>query len=67
VQVPRGSGLVRDLDIIVLDTPRGEMIEISSSSCDPSIFFLEGWFSSYQRHGGHAWGVIEYEHRGTVV
>jgi hypothetical protein len=27
------------LDIIVLDTPSGEVIEISSSSCDLSIFF----------------------------
>jgi hypothetical protein len=29
---------MRELDIIVLDTPHGEVIEISSSSCNISIF-----------------------------
>jgi hypothetical protein len=29
---------VRDLDIIVSDTPRGEVIEISCGSCDLLIF-----------------------------
>jgi hypothetical protein len=38
VQVPHGSGPARDLDIIVLDTPSGEVIQISSSSCDLAIF-----------------------------
>jgi hypothetical protein len=35
VQVPRGSGPMRDLDITVLDTPHGEIL---FSSCDLSIF-----------------------------
>jgi hypothetical protein len=33
-----GSGHAQDLDIIVMDTPSCEVIEISSSSCILSIF-----------------------------
>jgi hypothetical protein len=38
VQVQHGSGPARELDIIVLDTCRGEVIDILSSSCDLLIF-----------------------------
>jgi hypothetical protein len=31
VQVPHGSGPTRDLDIICLDMPSGEVAEVSSS------------------------------------
>jgi hypothetical protein len=41
VQVLYGSGPVWDLDVTVLDTPQGDVIEISSSSYGLSLFSLK--------------------------
>jgi hypothetical protein len=38
MQVPHGSRPASDLDVIILDNPHGDVIEISSSSCNLSIF-----------------------------
>jgi hypothetical protein len=37
MQVPHGSELAWDLDVICLDTPSGEIVEVSSSY-DLSVF-----------------------------
>jgi hypothetical protein len=41
VQVPYGSGPAWDSDVTVLDTPQGDVIEISSSSYGLSLFSLK--------------------------
>jgi hypothetical protein len=59
VQVPRGSGPTRDLDIIVLDTPHGEIL---FSSCDLSIFS-----SKAGSHHDEGMGIMKCDHRGVVA
>jgi hypothetical protein len=62
---------VQDLYIIVLNIPCSEVIEISSSSCDLSIFSLKADSPCDQGVGvvprGGGGGVIECEHRGVVA
>jgi hypothetical protein len=59
---PCGSGPAQASDVVIFDTPRGDLVEISSSSYGLSLFSLKA--SSRQDGGVGAVprGVIEHKH-----
>jgi hypothetical protein len=55
-------------DVIVLDTPRGYLIEVSSSSYGLSFFSLKAGSHHDEGAGPHPGGVvIKCKHRGTLA
>jgi hypothetical protein len=64
VLVPHGFGHARDLDVICLDRPSGEVIELSSS-CDLFVFSPKAEAQCAEGDGNTP-EIIECQYRGVV-
>jgi hypothetical protein len=66
MQDPCCSSPARALDIVILDTPRGDLIDVSSSSYNLSIFSSKA-VSRNDGVQGRTEGVIECKYRGSLA